>query len=145
MGLDGGLQSMAPQPAPLCVKVVLFGERAHYERLQAEVLEGRLQIATAGANVGQVNGLAVADLCDLRFGLPLRITATARVGEDKVLDIERESAPGQPLHSKGILILTSYLGVARQSFGTGQTPRLRKARQASSGVIRIGIPRGRSG
>lgn len=80
------------------------------DRLQDEVLEQSVLIATGGAQVGQVNGLAVVDLGDFRFGRPLRITATARLGEDKLIDIERESALGQPLHSKGVLILAACLG-----------------------------------
>lgn len=79
------------------------------DRLQQQMLEQTLLVATEGTQVGQVNGLAVTDLVDFRFGHPLRITATARLGEEKVIDIERESALGQPLHSKGVLILSAYL------------------------------------
>ncbi|HEY0822824.1 MAG TPA: ATP-binding protein, partial [Ramlibacter sp.] len=80
------------------------------DRLHDEMLEQTLLIATDGMQVGQVNGLAVVDLGEYRFGRPLRITATARLGEDKLIDIERESALGQPLHSKGVLILSACLG-----------------------------------
>lgn len=80
------------------------------DRLHEHILQDTLLIATAGVQVGQVNGLAVSELGDFWFGHPLRITATARLGEDKLMDIERESAMGQPLHSKGVLILSSYLG-----------------------------------
>lgn len=79
------------------------------DRLQQQVMERTLLVDTEGTHVGQVNGLAVADLGDFRFGHPVRITATARLGEERVLDVERESALGQPLHSKGVLILSSYL------------------------------------
>lgn len=79
------------------------------DRLQQQFLERTLLVDTESRQVGQVNGLAVADLGDFRFGYPVRITATARLGEERVLDVERESALGQPLHSKGILILSSYL------------------------------------
>lgn len=78
--------------------------------LQERMREKTLLIATDGMQVGQVNGLAVVDLGDFRFGRPLRITATARLGDDKLVDIERESALGQPLHSKGVLILSAFLG-----------------------------------
>lgn len=78
-------------------------------RLQQEFVERTLLVDTQSTHVGQVNGLAVADLGDFRFGHPVRITATARLGEERVLDVERESALGQPLHSKGVLILSSYL------------------------------------
>lgn len=79
------------------------------DRLQQQIMERTLLVDTEGTRVGQVNGLAIADLGDFRFGHPVRITATARLGEDRVLDVERESALGQPLHSKGVLILSSYL------------------------------------
>ena len=79
------------------------------DRVQQETLERTLLVATEGMQVGQVNGLAVTDLEDFRFGHPVRITATARLGDEKVVDVEREAALGQPLHSKGVLILSSYL------------------------------------
>ena len=42
-------------------------------------------------------------------GSPARITATARLGRGKVIDIERESKLGGEIHSKGVLILSAYL------------------------------------
>lgn len=79
------------------------------DRLQQQFAEHTLLVDTDSMQIGQVNGLAVADLGDFCFGHPVRITATARLGEERVLDVERESALGQPLHSKGVLILSSYL------------------------------------
>jgi predicted ATP-dependent protease len=67
-------------------------------------------IATGGAQIGQINGLAVIDLGDSRWGQPTRITATARLGAGQVVDIEREVDLGGSLHSKGVLILSSFLG-----------------------------------
>ena len=43
------------------------------------------------------------------FGQPSRITARARLGRGEVVDIEREVELGGPLHSKGVLILSSFL------------------------------------
>ena len=63
---------------------------------------------TSGQALGQVNGLSVLEFGGARFGLPTRITATARVGDGKLVDIEREVALGGPMHSKGVLILSSY-------------------------------------
>lgn len=77
--------------------------------LHDAVLDETLVIASSGAQVGQVNGLAVHELGEFRFGQPVRITATARLGDGDLVDIERESALGQPLHSKGVLILASFL------------------------------------
>jgi predicted ATP-dependent protease len=56
-----------------------------------------------------VNGLTVLKIGDYAFGVPCRISATARLGTGEVIDIERESEQGGPLHSKGVMILTSYL------------------------------------
>jgi len=46
----------------------------------------------------------------LSFGNPSRITARIRLGRGEVVDIEREVALGGPLHSKGVLILSGFLG-----------------------------------
>jgi lon-related putative ATP-dependent protease len=79
------------------------------ERLQDEIARGTVVIETEGARVGQVNGLAVLQLDRFAFGKPSRITARVRLGKGDVVDIEREVALGGPLHSKGVLILASYL------------------------------------
>ena len=80
------------------------------KRLQEEILKDTLLIDTAGAQIGQVNGLSVLQLGNFAFGNPTRITAQVRLGEGKVIDIEREVELGGPLHSKGVLILTGFLG-----------------------------------
>jgi predicted ATP-dependent protease len=79
-------------------------------RIQEEIGRGTLLIETTGARVGQVNGLAVIQLDRFAFGKPSRISARVRFGKGEVVDIEREVALGGPLHSKGVLILSSYLG-----------------------------------
>lgn len=68
-----------------------------------------LLIDTAGACVGQVNGLAVSELGEYSYGHPVRITATTRVGTGEVVDIEREVELGGAIHSKGMMILSAAL------------------------------------
>ncbi len=80
------------------------------ERVQEEIERGTLMIDTAGACVGQVNGLSVLQLGDFTFGRPNRITARVRLGKGELIDIEREVALSGPIHSKGVLILAGYLG-----------------------------------
>ena len=80
------------------------------ERVQEEIERGTLLIDTTGKKVGQVNGLSVIQLGNFTFGQPSRITARVRIGGSKVIDIEREVKLGGPIHSKGVLILSSYLG-----------------------------------
>lgn len=79
------------------------------ERLQQLIHEGTLIVATSGSTIGQVNGLTVTSSGLFTFGLPVRITARVRMGTGKVIDIEREVKLGGPIHSKGVLILSSYL------------------------------------
>ena len=79
------------------------------ERIVDAIQRKTLLIDTAGECVGQVNGLSVVDLGDYRFGYPVRITATTRVGTGDVVDIEREVELGGAIHSKGVLILSSAL------------------------------------
>lgn len=79
-------------------------------RLQAEILRGNLLISVTDGRVGQINGLAVITLDDFVFAYPVRVTATARVGEGHVVDIERETELGGAIHSKGVMILASFLG-----------------------------------
>ena len=79
------------------------------QRLQEHILRGSVLIDTAGSRAGQVNALAVVQLGGFAFGTPQRITARTRLGAGRVVDIERESELGGPIHSKGVLILSGYL------------------------------------
>ena len=79
-------------------------------RIYEEIKRGTILIDTTGEKLAQVNGLSVADLGNFRFGQPTRITATVRLGHGEVIDIEREVELGGAIHSKGVMILSSYLG-----------------------------------
>jgi len=81
-----------------------------YRRLQEEIGRKTIRIETDGEQIGQVNGLSVMTLGGLSFGNPSRITARIRLGRGEVVDIEREVELGGPLHSKGVLILSGFLG-----------------------------------
>ncbi|MCP4537673.1 MAG: AAA family ATPase [Chloroflexi bacterium] len=80
------------------------------ERVQEQIERGTVMIDTDGERVGQVNGLSVLSMGNFAFGQPNRITARVRLGKGEVLDIEREVDLGGPIHSKGVLILSSFLG-----------------------------------
>ncbi|WP_442770742.1 Lon protease family protein [Zoogloea ramigera] len=105
--------SAAPRVEVEHVETALAAHRQRNERLREryrdEILRGTLLVDTAGSHVGQVNGLAVIQLGDSSFAHPVRITATARVGDGEVIDIEREVKLGGPIHSKGVLILSSFV------------------------------------
>ena len=80
------------------------------ERIQEEIQRGTIMIETAGSKVGEINGLSVMMLGDFSFGRPSRISARVRLGKGNVVDIEREVKMGGPIHSKGVLILSHFLG-----------------------------------
>ena len=73
------------------------------------MLDDVLVISTAGAVVGQVNGLAVYDLGYHAFGLPGRVTARVALGREGVINIEREAHLSGSTHDKGVLILSGFL------------------------------------
>jgi predicted ATP-dependent protease len=79
------------------------------KRMQDQLLNGVSLVDTEGARIGQINGLSVFEFGGSRFGKPNRITASTRPGSGRIIDIERESQLGGPIHSKGVLILSGYL------------------------------------
>jgi lon-related putative ATP-dependent protease len=80
------------------------------ERMQEQIKRDIVIIDTDGSRVGQINGLSVIQLGNFSFGRPSRITARVYIGKGNVMDIEREVAMGGPIHSKGVLILSGFLG-----------------------------------
>ncbi|KAF1053147.1 MAG: Lon protease [Stenotrophomonas maltophilia] len=79
-------------------------------RILDDMLAGIVLIDTEGAAVGKCNGLTVLEVGDSVFGVPARISATVYPGGSGIVDIEREVSLGQSIHSKGVMILTGYLG-----------------------------------
>lgn len=79
-------------------------------RILDDMLAGIILIDTDGAAIGKCNGLTVLEVGDSAFGVPARISATVYPGGSGIVDIEREVNLGQPIHSKGVMILTGYMG-----------------------------------
>lgn len=79
------------------------------EKLQESIKKGLLFIDTRGKVQGQVNGLAVYELTEHSFAIPVRITAKVGVGSAGIISVEREAELSGPIHSKGLYILTGYL------------------------------------
>ncbi|WP_440875495.1 AAA family ATPase [Thalassotalea sp. PLHSN55] len=80
------------------------------ETWHSEIRERQVLIDTQGKHIGKVNGLTVLEIGDSVFGTPARISATVYAGSQGVTDIEREVDLGKSIHSKGVLLLTGYLG-----------------------------------
>lgn len=79
------------------------------ERVREMIEDGTIFISTEGSAEGRINGLSVMQIGDYMFGRPSRITCRARVGKKGVLDIQRETKMGGPIHSKGVYTLAGYL------------------------------------
>lgn len=79
-------------------------------RLYEQIDEGTIMIALSGSAVGQINALSYIDLGGYQFGVPSRITARTRIGKGEIIDIERKVELSGPIHSKGVMILSAYLG-----------------------------------
>lgn len=82
--------------------------------LEEKILDGYrngvIRIDTEGEVIGQINGLVVSETFDHAFGGPVRITANVFMGQEGVVNIEREVNMTGPIHNKGLMILSSYLG-----------------------------------
>lgn len=74
------------------------------------IKENTLLINTSGYKVGELNGLTVMTIGDYTFGKPAKITVNTYTGKNGIVNIEREVEISGPSHSKGVLILTGYLG-----------------------------------
>ncbi len=79
------------------------------ELSQEAITRGTILIETDGFEIGQINALSILQIGSYRFGRPSRVTARVRMGTGKVIDIEREVELGGSIHSKGVMILSSYL------------------------------------
>ncbi len=84
------------------------------ERLGEYINDGTVMIDTEGAKVGQINGLSVMSDGDHTFGKPSRITARVALGQEGVINIEREAKVSGPIYNKGFMILNGFL---RGKFG----------------------------
>ncbi len=85
-------------------------ERALQERLDEPIKEDTYLIDTKGIKVGQVNGLAIYHVGTLTFGRPVRITATTYRGKQGIVDIENEAKLSGAIHTKGVHIISGFLG-----------------------------------
>jgi len=78
----------------------------HYQHIERNIT----QVNVSGMRVGQLNALSVLSAGELSFGQPSRLTASCRFGDGDIIDIEREVELGGDLHSKGMMIMSGYLG-----------------------------------
>ena len=88
----------------------LFRSSRIREKIREATLRNSILIDTDSEKIGQINALAIYSPGGQSFGHPGRITARVRLGKGEVIDIEREVKMGGPIHSKGVMILSGFLG-----------------------------------
>ena len=82
-----------------------------YDSLYTEMIrDNDLLITTSGSKVGELNGLTVMTIGNCTFGKPAKITVNTYTGKSGIVNIEREVEMSGSTHSKGVLILTGFLG-----------------------------------
>jgi len=106
---QGGQKVVARENVDRAIEAQIHRADRLRARSYEAILRGMLLIDTSGERVGQVNGLSVLQLGQFTFGQPSRITATTRLGSGELVDIQREVKLGGAIHSKGVLILASFL------------------------------------
>ncbi len=74
------------------------------------IKDNSLLINTSGFDVGTLNGLTILTIGNYSFGKPAKITVNTYTGKSGIVNIEREVELSGSSHSKGVLILTGYLG-----------------------------------
>jgi len=74
------------------------------------IKDNTLLINTKGSLVGELNGLTIMTIGDYSFGKPTKITVNTYTGKGGFVNIEREVELSGPTHTKGVYILSGYLG-----------------------------------
>ncbi|MFW6238535.1 MAG: Lon-insertion domain-containing protein, partial [Halanaerobiales bacterium] len=80
------------------------------EKIQEMISREHILVDLEGETVGQINGLSVYQTGQYSFGRPSRITARTYLGQEGVINIEREVDMSGKIHNKGVMILSGYLG-----------------------------------
>lgn len=87
----------------------IFRLNRYEEKLRELIRDGTLLVDLDGAKVGQLNGLAVANIGGYEFGRPSRVTGAVSMGHQGIINIEREAQLSGRTHDKGVLIISGYL------------------------------------
>ncbi len=80
------------------------------EKIQEMIARDHILVDVKAEEIGQINGLAVYQTGQYTFGKPSRITARTYLGQEGVINIEREVDMSGKIHNKGVMILSGYLG-----------------------------------
>jgi len=80
------------------------------DKMDEQMMNHTIMIETKGSQSGQINALAIYDDGEYCFGKPLKVTATTYQGKSGIINIEKEAKLSGDIHTKGIQVITGYLG-----------------------------------
>ncbi len=92
------------------IKAIRYRNGKYDDNLQDLIEDNTIMISTDKSEVGQINGLTIINTGDCSFGKPVRITANTFIGKNGIVNIEREVSMSGTTHSKGVYILSAYIG-----------------------------------
>ncbi|MGC9335278.1 MAG: Lon-insertion domain-containing protein, partial [Anaerolineae bacterium] len=107
---QNGHEAITGEDVQKAINAQIYRSDRLRERVQESIERNIVLVDTQGEKIGQINGLSVIQLGNFSFGRPSRITARVWMGKGNVVDIEREVELGGPIHSKGVYILSAFLG-----------------------------------
>jgi predicted ATP-dependent protease len=80
------------------------------EKLKKLYKNGTLLVNTKGKKVAQINGISIQDYGSYVMGCPIRITAVTYIGDNRIVNTEKDNNLSGKIFDKGISILNGYLG-----------------------------------
>ena len=92
------------------IKDIIYRNSKYDDNLKKLIDDDVIMISTNDKKVGQINGLTIINTGDCQFGKPVRITANTYIGKQGIVNIEREVKMSGTTHSKGVFILSAYIG-----------------------------------
>ncbi|VFP87893.1 AAA family ATPase [Candidatus Erwinia haradaeae] len=93
------------------IKMRAWREGLIVEKILNNIEQKQIQIDTKGEVIGQINALSVIEFSGHPgvFGIPVRISCAVHVGDGEFIDVERKVDLGGSIHSKGLMIMQSWL------------------------------------
>ncbi|MGI6711431.1 MAG: Lon protease family protein [Bacillota bacterium] len=96
------------------VRNAIIENEAMHGLIRKKILEmyktNKYVVDLKGTKIGQINGLSVMNYGDITLGQQHKITVATYAGRKGIINIEREANLSGSIHSKGVLILSGYVG-----------------------------------
>nr|WP_231517343.1 Lon protease family protein [Candidatus Erwinia haradaeae] len=93
------------------IKMRAWREGLILEKILNNIEQNQIQIDTKGEVIGQINALSVIEFPGHpgAFGTPVRVSCVVHIGDGEFIDVERKVDLGGSIHSKGLMIMQSWL------------------------------------